>query len=100
MTHTIKNQKEADAAKQKQEAQRRRELRDLSDLMDIAAGRRFLWRFLSDAKIFDLCFTGNSETFYRLGRKEFALKYFNDLLTACPDALQRMQSEYSQGAIE
>jgi hypothetical protein len=62
---------------------RSNELSDLKTVMLTPEGRRFMWRFLSEANIFGPCYTGNSETFYREGRREFALRYFNDLLASC-----------------
>ena len=72
---------------------RRRELEDLAAVLGSPEGRRFIWRFLSEARIFSPCYTGNSETFYREGRREFALKYFNDVMEACPDLYTVMQKE-------
>ena len=54
------------------------ELGDLRHVMTSAQGRRFVWRFLADAQIFGTCYTGNSQTYYNEGRREYALKYFAD----------------------
>lgn len=77
---------------------RQEELEDLRFVMETPQGRSFLWRLLSDARIFAPCYTGNSETFYREGKREFALKYFNDVLEACPGLYHKMVQENTRKA--
>lgn len=51
-----------DKARRMSEAQHR-ELRPVRDLIDDAAGQRFLWWLLEQTHVFQSSFTGNSTTF-------------------------------------
>lgn len=75
---------------------RDQELKDLVDVMSTPAGRRFVWRFLSDGYIFRPCFTGTSHTYFNEGRREFALRYFNDVMKACPKLYHQMVEENNE----
>lgn len=80
-----------------QRAAREQELEDLKFVMASPQGRRFIKRFLDDGHVFHPCYTGNSETFYREGKREFALKYFNDVLQSCPEKWHLMMQENKKG---
>ena len=90
MSRVQQNEAESEALRK---AKREQELADIKHVMSTREGRRLIWRMLRDAKIFNACFTGNSRTFYLLGRKEHMLKYFNDIMEACPDLFMKMQAE-------
>ncbi|MEI6083990.1 MAG: hypothetical protein WCS70_06780 [Verrucomicrobiota bacterium] len=85
---------------EEKQLQREQELADLRAIMETPTGRRFVWRFMEDAAMFTPCFTGNSNTFYVLGKKEFALRYFNDVLIACPEMYFLMMREHQNRKAE
>lgn len=76
-----------------EKARRSQDLEDIRSVMQSAAGRRLIWRMLSDANIFRSCFTGNSQTFYLEGRREFVLPYYQDIMQACPELFWQAQQE-------
>ena len=75
---------------------RQQELNDIRAVLSTREGRRFFWRFIEDGGAFQGSFTGNSQTFYNLGRREYALKYFNDLMEIGLDTLAKMQKEHKE----
>lgn len=72
---------------------REQQLEDLRQVMSTPNGRRFVWRFLSDANVFRSCFTGNSTTFYLEGRRDVVLPYYQDIMQACPEMFWKAQQE-------
>ncbi len=66
---------------------------DYQSVLQMPQGRRLLWGILSDAGIFGKCFTGNSNTFYNLGKKEFGLDILSDIIEADPNAYLLAQAE-------
>lgn len=77
----------------RQELLRKQELEDLKAVMQTAQGRRLVWRLLSECHIFELSFTGNSETFFREGKRSIGLVFFRDLHVTCPELYRQMESE-------
>lgn len=57
---------------------RRTELGDMATILNQRAGRRFIWRLLSEAGIFRSSFTGNNSTFFNEGRRDIGLKFLAD----------------------
>lgn len=57
---------------------RRTELGDMAAILSQRAGRRFIWRLLSEAGIFRSSFTGNNSTFFNEGRRDIGLKFLAD----------------------
>lgn len=43
---------------------------DVEHVMSTPHGRRFLWALLQQTNVFGPAFTGNSETYYNLGRQD------------------------------
>lgn len=74
---------------------RHQELNDIKVVLSTKEGRRFIWRFLQDAGIFRNCasFESTTRTFWSEGRREFALRYFNDILECCGDDYLKMARE-------
>jgi hypothetical protein len=64
---------------------RKQELDDIRALMRMPAGVRFFRRVLELGHIFHTTFTGNSETYFREGARNLALKVFADVCEAVPD---------------
>jgi len=76
-----------------EELRRRDELDDVREVMRTARGRRFIWRLMQEGNIFRPCFTGNSNTYYLLGKRDFMLPIFQDVMKACPDMWSEAQKE-------
>jgi hypothetical protein len=74
---------------------RERDLSDIKKILDLPEGRRFLWRVLSEAKVFISCFNDNNTTMaYLEGRRDVGLFVLNELTTANKNALSKIQNEY------
>jgi len=65
---------------------------DLRAVMGTKQGRRFMHRLLAQAGIDQRSFTGNSETFFREGRRAVALELQDDIRThAFPEYVLMLQ---------
>lgn len=73
-----------DAAK-KNSNERETELNDIKDILSRPSGMRFFKRMLADGHMFSSTFTGNSQSFFLEGHRNFMLKYFGDVCEACPE---------------
>lgn len=69
------------------------ELEDMRRILETDYGRRFVWRYLGIAGVFQSSFTGNSTTFFNEGRREIGLKLLADVTDAKPDAYVQMTLE-------
>jgi hypothetical protein len=71
-----------------------REKEDLSKMLNDPAGRRVLWRILDQSKLLapDM-FTGNSTTFYNLGKRDLGLWLYNEIMGSEPKAFMTMMDE-------
>lgn len=84
---------------QEQDAERRDKIdaiqyeSDLQEVMGTRAGRHVLWRILEKASVFHPCFTGNSKTFYLLGRRELGLEVYSEIMAHCPESFWEAQKE-------
>jgi hypothetical protein len=58
---------------------RRTELADVHALLSQRAGRRFVWRLLSECGVFKSSFTGNNSTFFNEGRRDIGLRFMVDV---------------------
>lgn len=79
-----------------QKLARQNELNDLRQVMSTKAGRRFIWRQLERGGAFGKSYARDAKdvhTFYLLGRREFTLKLYNDVLEADQLAFWNMQAE-------
>jgi len=72
---------------------RDQEIRDLKSVLSTNAGRRFIWRQLSIAGLFQNPFTGNNTTFFNCGKQEIAQRLLADVMEAEPSAFSKMQVE-------
>lgn len=69
----------------------RQYLNDLAKLLSMPEGLRVLWVILERLKLFDMkIFTGNSETYHRLGKHEAAQALFRDITDADPVGAARL----------
>ena len=63
-------------------------------LMSDAKGRRFIWRRLTEAGIYQVTFTGDALTSaFNEGRRNSGLALMNLILKHCPERLSQMQKE-------
>ena len=69
------------------------EVADLQAVLNLDGGRRLLWRLLERAGIYKTSFTGNSETFFKEGRRDMGLFLLNEIQEADPDAYLKMIKE-------
>lgn len=74
--------KQVKEAKDLQRAERERELNDLRQILATPEGKRFFKRMFNMGHMEQEPFTGNSSTFYNLGMRQFAMKYWNDVKEA------------------
>ena len=68
-------------------------LKNLSQLLDTEGGRAIIWRYVKEAGIYDECFTGNSETYFLLGKRSLGLLIRADVMEANAGAFVKMQAE-------
>ena len=69
------------------------EVDDMRVILSTRQGRRFIWRHMSNAGIFQSCFTGNSATFFNEGRRDIGLKILAEVQEASPDSYLLMMKE-------
>jgi hypothetical protein len=77
----------------RQGAAQRQADRDLEALLDNPAGRRVLMRLIDGTGVFLRSFTGNSETFYREGRRAVGLDLVEHIERVRPGSFANLQVE-------
>lgn len=65
--------------------QREQELEDIKAILDTPSGIRFFRRLMEKGKMFQTTFTGNSNSFFLEGHRNYVLEIFNDVCMAAPD---------------
>lgn len=82
----------ARAAKLTRAQERRAERLRLAagNLLNTPDGRVFLFRMIETTGVFASSFTGNSTTFFNEGRRSVGLELYRLLMTADPQALQKL----------
>lgn len=86
--HEEATQRRADA-----KLTRQVEANDVKWLMSSKQGRRFVWRLLGEAGVFRTSFTGNSETFFKEGKRAIGLFILGEISAHSPEAYALMQTE-------
>ena len=83
--------------KKKHDLQVSREKEDMSKVLNNPAGRRVLWRIMDQSKLLapDM-FTGNSTTFYNLGKRDLGLWLYNQIMGSEPKAFLTMMNDQLQ----
>lgn len=66
---------------------------DFNWLMNAPQGRRLMRGLLRDTGIYEKSYTGNSETFYKEGRRSVGLDLLADVNTLCPTNFITMLEE-------
>lgn len=87
------NERDVRKAREQQRRETDEELNDLRHIMRDKAGRRFMWRLLSSCGVYQTSFTGNSETFFREGKRSIGLEHIDKLTRACLDEYNLMHTE-------
>lgn len=67
------DKEQVEQAEKKRKNERDQELDDLRTLIKSPAGERFFRRFFKLGRMFDCSYTGDNDTFYHEGRRNFAL---------------------------
>ena len=80
--------------KKEEAKERQQELNDIIAVMDIAPGRRFIWRILESANIFRAIYGSDQDIFRQLGERNLGLKLMNDIIEAKPELYLLMQKEH------
>ena len=84
---------EREQIKQREKDRCRQELEDLRSILKTPGGRRFVWRLLEDAGVLKDAFTGNSNTYYILGKQAFGKFLLADILQRFIKEYAKMQAE-------
>ena len=82
--------------REKQAEHQRRHEGDLKWLMSDKRGRRIMHAVLADTGLYQLSFTGNSETFFREGRRDVGLKLLATIERLSPDGHIKMLQERNE----
>ena len=89
----VKNAADPDQVKKagdKEKLGREQELADLAELLGTSAGKRFLWRMLSECGTFASIWTPNAQIHYNAGRQDIGHFLMKEIVEASPDALLDM----------
>lgn len=83
--------------KKKYSLQAAQEKEDMSAMLNSPSGRRVLWRVMDQSKLLapDM-FTGNSTTFYNLGKRDLGLWLYNEIMGSEPKAFLTMMNDQLQ----
>ena len=65
----------------------------LKIVMSTPTGREFMWELVAKCGVYQSSFTGNSETFFREGRRDIGLYLTAMLMKDCVDEYALMQKE-------
>lgn len=75
---------------------RDRELRDVADLLAMPAGRRFIWRYLSECGVFRTSWEASAKIHFNEGMRNIGLMMLADVNEANPDGYIQMMKESKQ----
>lgn len=82
------------AALEKQKRERDQELEDIRLLLKSTWGHRFFRRILSEGKVFSSTFsTDHASASFLEGHRNLALKFFSDVVEACPEKIPSLMVE-------
>jgi hypothetical protein len=88
-------QTEAQAQHQRDRAERIQaaQLADVAALMNLPAFRRYAKRYLTICNVFTSTFTGNSETFFKEGRRAVGTTMFGEIMQTAPERFAELMAE-------
>lgn len=96
MAYSASNEKQVKTRQKKEKLEREQELEDLKFILGTDAGTRFFKKFFEKARMFSTTFTGNSNTFFLEGHRNFALQYFNDICEVAPEKIAQLMLRKSE----
>lgn len=77
-----------------QDVERLKYLRDLHAVMSTPEGRRIMWKLIADTHAFHNPMTLKSlEMYWRAGKRDVGLRFYNDIQEAAPDLWVIAQKE-------
>lgn len=94
--HNASDEQQVRDKDKKSKNERETELNDIKDILSRPSGMRFFKRLLTEGHMFSTTFTGNSQSFFLEGHRNFMLRFFGDVCEACPEkvaALVLIQKE-------
>jgi hypothetical protein len=72
-----------------------REAADMKKVLSMVEGRRFVWKFLSEAGVFRTSFNQNALNMsFNEGSRNMGLTMLNEILKTNPNSFTQMQREY------
>jgi hypothetical protein len=97
----IHGQQQAKAqAEAREQLARANEASDIKQLMTHAWGRRLVWRMLEKSGMYRTSFTGNSETFFREGMRNYGIWLTALINEHCPEQYALMVAEAKEATKE
>lgn len=81
------------SAGKKEKFKNEEHLRDVKALLETRSGRKVLWHYMEQCKVYGQCMTGNSWTFFNEGQRSVGLKILSDVTEANPEAYLTMMKE-------
>lgn len=81
------------AAAKRAERIAKAEQKDVAELMDSPAFRRYVKRYLNTCSVFRTTFTGTSETFFREGRRAIGTTILAEIMAAVPARFPELMAE-------
>lgn len=85
MDYVASDEKQVKDKAKKFKNTREQELEDVKDILKNPAGVRFFKRIMTEGSVFTTTFTGNSQTFFKEGARNLALKFLGDVAEAAPN---------------
>lgn len=85
MSQAITDDEDLKGVSEEQKLRRSQDLEDVRWLLQTPQGRRFFKRLFTEGRVFQTTFTGNSNTFFLEGHRNLALRFFGDVVEACPE---------------
>ncbi|MGE7139146.1 hypothetical protein ACQKIE_16085 [Luteibacter sp. NPDC031894] len=88
-------QTEEDRKREQERAERieRAQLKDVKELMQLPAFRRYARRYLTLCNVFETTFTGSSETFFREGKRAVGTTILGEIMKIVPGQFAQMMAE-------
>ena len=88
------DEKQVGRAQSRHKKRRQIELDDLKKILETPSGRRFVTRLLDQTGLLAAdMFTGNSTTFYNLGKRDIGLWMYNEMMSAKPESMIQIMNE-------
>ena len=84
-------------AEKKAKLGREQELADMRKLLATDFGRRFVWRVMSRARVFESIWEQSAKIHYNAGQQDFGHFIMAEVVEAGPEHLLRMMQEAKQG---